>query len=318
MILTDLSNAIRKLLEKISFHKHFKNLLNSAISDGYCSAGFLAKIAGSIISCALAIGPISRLLTRQMYFAIETRISWESTTHFTPALLEELRFWHTNIDCFNGYRIQSSPSSCTILFSDAGGLAFGGYSATLAGSVVRGMWTSDDLDKSSTHRELKAIYYVLLSYVHQLQGRRVKIFTDNQAAARIASIGSARLDLQQIALQIFQTCIRNAIELDEQWVPRDCNEQADLLSRFVDKDDWAVNARIFRIVDAKRGPHTIDRFASYYNSQLPRFNSKHASPRSSGMDSFAQDWSNDNNWLCPPVNLIVQTVRKLQSCNGID
>ena len=128
---------------------------------------------------------------------------------------------------------------------------------------------------------------------------------------------SARLDLQQIALQIFQTCIRNKIELDVQWVPRDCNEQADLLSRFVDKDDWAVNARIFRIIDAKWGPHTIDRFASYYNSQLPRFNSEHASPRSSGVDSFAQDWSNDNNWLCPPVNLIVQTIRKLQSCNGI-
>ena len=62
-----------------------KSLLTSAISDGYCSARFLAKIAGSIISCALAVGPISRLLTRQMYFAIETRVSWESTTHFTPA-----------------------------------------------------------------------------------------------------------------------------------------------------------------------------------------------------------------------------------------
>ena len=103
-----------------------KNLLNSAISDGYCSARFLAKIAGSIISCALAVGPISRLLTRQMYFAIETRVSWESTTHFTPALLEELRFWHKNIDCFNGYRIQSSPSSCTILFSDASELVSAG------------------------------------------------------------------------------------------------------------------------------------------------------------------------------------------------
>ena len=33
--------------------------------------------------------------------------------------------------------------------------------------------------------------------------------------------------------------------------------------------------------------------------------------------TLAQDWSNDNNWLCPPVNLIVQTIRKLQSCNGI-
>ena len=30
---------------------------------------------------------------------------------------------------FNGYRIQSSPSSCTILFSDASELGFGGYAA---------------------------------------------------------------------------------------------------------------------------------------------------------------------------------------------
>ena len=89
----------------------------------------------------------------------------------------------------------------------------------LAGSVVCGMWTSDDLEKSSTHHELKAIYYVLLSYVKQLQRKSVKIFTDNPAAARIASIGSARLDLQQIAIQIFQTSIGNTIELDTQWVP---------------------------------------------------------------------------------------------------
>ena len=86
-----------------------------------------------------------------------------------------------------------------------------------------------------------------------------------------------------------------------------------MLSHLVDKDDWAVNARIFCIIDAKWGPHTNDCFASYYNSQLPHFNSKHASPRSSGVDSFAQNWSNDNNWLCPPVYLIVQTVRKLQT-----
>ena len=54
-----------------------KNLLNSAISDGYCSACFLAKIAGSVISCALAVGLVFRLLIRQMYFAIETRASWD-------------------------------------------------------------------------------------------------------------------------------------------------------------------------------------------------------------------------------------------------
>ena len=116
-------------------------------------------------------------------------------------------------------------------------------------------------------------------------------------------------------VQIFQTCVRNKTEVDVQSVPRDCNEQVDLLSRFVDKDDWAVNARIFRIIDAKWGPRAIDRFRFILPLPVASFQSKHASSSSSVADSFAQDWSNDNNLLCPPVNLIVQTVRKLQSCN---
>ena len=82
--------------------------------------------------------------------------------------------------------------------------------------MVRGIRTSDDVVQSSTYRELKAIYYVFLSYLNQLQGKKVRFFTDNQAAARIVSIGNARLDLQQSALQIFQTCIRNNIEFDAQ------------------------------------------------------------------------------------------------------
>ena len=62
---------------------------------------------------------------------------------------------------------------------------------------------------------------------------------------------------------------------------------ADLLSRFVDKDDWSVNPSVFRVIDAKWGPHTIDRFASHYNAQVPRFNSKFSSPGCSGVDALA-------------------------------
>ena len=92
--------------------------------------------------------------------------------------------------------------------------------------------------------------------------------------------------------------------------------RADLLSRFVDKDDWSLNPVVFQDIDAKWGPHTVDRFSSYYNAQLPRFNSKFASPGSCGVDAFAQDWSRENNWICPPVSLIVCSIRKLENCNG--
>ena len=293
-----------------------KNLLVSAIRDQSSSYRELARIAGSIVSVALAVGPISRLLTRQMYLAIESRSAWDHTLRFPTALLEELRFWYRNIDSFNGYTLRPPPDSSTVLFSDASDVAFGGFSASLDGVTASGMFTSEDLGQSSTFRELKAIYYVLLSCVEQLKQKKVKVFTDNQAAARIVSVGSSKVHLQSVAMSIFDLCFSNGIALEAQWIPRSQNERADLLSRFIDRDDWCVNPSVFRLLDAKWGPHTFDRFAAYYNAQLPRFNSKFASPGCSGVDALAQDWSAENNWICPPVSLIVDSVRHLMSCSG--
>ena len=235
---------------------------------------------------------------------------------FSPALLEELRFWYNNIDSFNGYSLRPLPDSSTLVFSDASDVAFGGFSASLDDVVASGMFTSEGLGQSSTYRELKAIYYVLLSCAEQLWQKRVKVLTDNQGAARIVSVGSSKVHLQSVAMSIFDLCLSNGITLEAQWIPRSQNEKADLLSRFVDKDDWCVNPSVFRLLDAKWGPHTFDRFATYCNAQLPRFNSKFASPGCSGVDALAQDWSSENNWICSPVSLIVDSVRHLMSCSG--
>ena len=312
-VIDSISMSFRIPQKKVS---KLKGLLDFAIQAGYSSFRELARIAGSIISVALAVGPISRLLTRQMYFAIETRSAWDDTIRFSPSLLIELKFWFCNIDCFNGYSIRPPLATHTVVFSDASDVAFGGFSASLDGTVVSGMWEPEDIGRSSTFRELKAIYFVLLSYVAQLKHKRVKIFTDNQGSARIVAIGSSKANLQALAMDIFNLCLVNNIVLEAQWIPRSLNERADLLSRFVDKDDWSINPSVFRDIDAKWGPHTIDRFASHYNAQVPRFNSKFASPGCSGVDALSRDWRDENNWVCPPVSAIVPSVRALSSCSG--
>ena len=129
-------------------------------------------------------------------------------------------------------------------------------------------------------------------------------------------MGSSKPWLQTLALDIFQLCLSNGIVLEAQWIPRSLNEEADLLSRFIDRDDWSVNPSVFRVIDAKWGRHTIDQFAAYYNAQLPKFNSKFACPGCNGVDALAQDWSGENNWICPPIGLIVPSIRKLKSCSG--
>ena len=266
-----------------------KAQLNAAIQDSFITSRKLARIAGFVNSMSLAVGPISRLLTRQilMYFAIESRSAWDHLLCISDSLLEELKFWYLNNECFNGYSIRAPLVSSIVIFTDASEVVFGGFSACLDGSPVSCMWQPGDLRTISTYRELKAIYFVLLSFVDKLYNKNVKVFTDSQSAARIVVVGCSKPHLQFLAIDNFQLCLANHIALDTQWIPREENERADLHSRFIDKDDWSVNPSIFQIVDAKWGPHTFDRFASYYNAQLPRFNSKFAAPGSAGVDALA-------------------------------
>ena len=115
-----------------------KVTLQSVISDGYCSYRYLAKISGTVMSCALAVGSMAILLTHQMYFTIETRGSSNFVVHFSPGLLEELRFWFTNTDCLNGYRFSEPVTTCTVIFTDANDSGFVGFSATIDGSAASG------------------------------------------------------------------------------------------------------------------------------------------------------------------------------------
>ena len=84
---------------------------------------------------------------------------------------------------FNGYSLRPPPDTSTVIFSDASDVAFGGFSVSLDGLVATGMFTFDDLG------------LVLLSFAGQLTHQRVKVFTDNQRASRIVTIGSSKARL---------------------------------------------------------------------------------------------------------------------------
>ena len=130
----------------------------------------------------------------------------------------------------------------------------------------------------STWRELKAVDQVLRSFAEKLAGRRVKWFTDYQNVVRIVQSGSRRQHLQDGAMSIFEVCLANNIRLDIAWIPRSLNDRADFISRIVDYDDWQLCSRIFHQLDNMWGPHTIDRFASCYNSQLAHYDSRFWDP----------------------------------------
>ena len=108
-----------------------------------------------------------------------------------------------------------------------------------------------NINTSSMYRELKTIFYVLQSYAAKLEGQKVKVFVDNMGVFRILKVGSFKPHLQKVAVDIFRLCFALVISLDSQWLPREENVRADLLSRVIDRDDWSLNPAVFRFLHAR-------------------------------------------------------------------
>ena len=96
---------------------------------------------------------------------------------------------------------------------------------------------------------LIAIFYVLLSVVERLKHRRVKIFADNQSAARVLSFGVFKVHTVGGSRR-FSFLFSHGIALEAKWIPRSLNGKADLLRRFIGEDDSPVNPYVSRVVEA--------------------------------------------------------------------
>ena len=169
------------------------------------------------------------------------------------------------------------------------------------------------MHKSSTWRELEAVNRVLHSLESSLEGHNVKWHTDNKNVAQIILVGSKRSELQDKALEIHSTCETSDVKIQPIWIPRERNKTADSLSRTQDSDDWKIDKLVFNSLDIEWGPHSYDRFASDYNRQCEKFNSRRWCPGTSGIDAFKQLWNRDCNWWVPPPSLIGKTIDKIES-----
>ena len=94
-------------------------------------------------------------------------------------------------------------------------------------------------------------------------------------------------------------------------IPGVLNSTADRLSRTPDTHNWMLHPVLFRLLERRFGPFSIDRFATNLNSQLPRFNSRFWEPNSEGINALAQDWSLENNYANPPWALIPRVLQKV-------
>lgn len=123
----------------------------------------LASIVGKIISMGLAIGPVSRFMTRSMYSLLETRDTWYDLLEISADAHRELEFWKACLAEYSSQPIWQVPSAVRVVYSDASESGYGGYIVEHGGCVSYGQWTESEAGQSSTWRELAAVLQVLLA-----------------------------------------------------------------------------------------------------------------------------------------------------------
>ena len=88
--------------EKIDALKANLSHLMSKVSP---KARNLASVIGKIMSMSLAIGPVSRLMTRSMNALLNSRQYWNQPLSMTPEVKAELQFWNSQLELINGKEI---------------------------------------------------------------------------------------------------------------------------------------------------------------------------------------------------------------------
>lgn len=297
-------NRILKAFDTLSFLQAQK----------YVPVRKVASFIGQIISMSVVLGSVSQIMTRCLSIDVLKAKSWSSYIQLSDDSVLQLLFWKENLVSLNVRKLATSSVCSRIVYTDASNSGFAGYEVQTFKGIIHDTWQPSEAAKSSTWRELCAVYRVLLSLVDTLSNQRVKWFSDNTGVCSIVSKGSMKPDLQSLAMSIFRFCSSKSIHLEVEWLPRDENSLADYFSKIIEQDDWGISFSVMDMLQARWGALDVDFFASEHNAKLARFYSRFWSSKTSGVDAFTFDWGGVFGLFVPPIILIPRVLCKLKTC----
>lgn len=287
-------------------------LCRSTRDKRWVSARALSALAGRAQFLYLAI-PVARYYLRELHDVLRTKSSWGGKVRVTKQLRRDLQWW-VSVPAENNGRSIFRPVETVYLHCDSSDY---GWGAVLNGQHhARGFWTGLDKDQHITYKELKAVRHAVTTFLPYLSNRNVLLHEDNQAVVSILTHLTSRSAVMMTELRkLWHLLDAHGISIRPRYIASAANIWADRLSRELDTEDWQLNPRIFRYLDSRWGPHTVDRFASMTNTLLPRYNSRWLDPNTEAVDCLHLpdlNWTAERNWCNPPWSLLEDLVLKLR------
>jgi len=123
--------------------------------------------------------------------------------------------------------------------------------------------------------------------------------------------GSTNWRITEEVIRILDKLDKEHISLHVLHLPRETDlvREADEASR-TERDEWAIDHKSRETILKRFGQVDVDAFASSKNAVCARFFAREYDPQAEAVDAFSQDWSQGTFWVCPPVALITQAIKK--------
>lgn len=268
----------------------------------------LASFVGYAQSVYLAC-PAARFYLRALHDVMATRRSWASDVKLTRQALRDLGWWRQLGSADVARAIWRAPEDST-LHCDASRLAWGGV---LDGTVpAQGMWTGRERGRHINYLELLAVHHTLATFLDRLQGRSVLLWEDNMTVVHVLTNRTTRSpELMHLLRRVWYLLDSAGISLAVRYIASEDNSLADALSRGSPMDELRLLRGAFASLERRWGPHTVDRYATFENALLPRFNGLLPDARSDGAGALSQRWEGENNYAFPPVTELPRVAQLL-------
>jgi len=296
----------------------------------------LSQVIGSFTASMPAV-QLTRLKTRSLHRCLKSALArgepsdpsiYATMTTLTAEAVTELRWWHDALSAWNGRSLVSQAAAPAATFaSDASDLGWGmtrllhASAASCRTRDAQGFWTELEQLLHNNPKELLGVSHGLQAWIQHLDLRdaTVHVHTDNTTAlSYIRKQGGRVLEMGTVAERLWEWCLQRGIRLTASHVPGVLNVRADRLSRIsATPSECRLTDGFFRLLVHRKGPFTVDLFASRLNNRLPRYFSRYPDPHAAGVDALLQPWAQEKAPYCfPPFALIGRTLKKLELEGG--
>jgi hypothetical protein len=295
----------------------------------------VCQLVGQILSMQLAFGLVCRLRSRYLLFSVRDaarRGDYSGFTALNARAADEASLFADQVDTLVDQPMHKHLRKADyVLHCDA--------SDNALATIIVSAPTQEDVRTpfyrrllpheaawSSMLRELTGYHdaYLTLRRRRAMRGLVVEIVGDSLCCFYIFKNGGSQLvDEETGTLLVTETLLdlltaadADGVEVRFRWVRRDLVQDADDLSKWVDRMDFGLRSDWLEYVRGKFGNWDVDRFAATHNAVAQRFNALFDSVAAEAVDAMGQDWSEGVSFILPDFLKIDQIMDKIEQDNA--